>query len=195
MIEHQIAKSKADDGLSKQSFCFLLCRFFSHTVYSLFQKPWLVVGSKQFWVTGQKWQKPFGRFSEYENSMTHKNLFTMAWIEVEVRNWNSDCCDVLQRIMIHTEKQLNILTTIIDVVIFIGNKGLAYQILSWWHTPRGLHWDQWTADLLWYSSNRACYKFFIRQIWTTWNLISQDNCKMNSSVIVKITFKITFMMK
>lgn len=35
-----------------------------------------------------------------------------------------------KRIMIHTEKQLNILTTIIDV-IFLGNKGLAYQILSW----------------------------------------------------------------
>lgn len=88
------------------------------------------MGFKQFWVTEQKWQKLFGRFSEHENSMAHKTY--SLWHELRGRLEIGIQIAVMsyKRIMIHTEKQLNILTTIIDV-IFFDNKGLAYQILSW----------------------------------------------------------------
>ncbi|XP_013782385.1 uncharacterized protein LOC106466641 [Limulus polyphemus] len=89
------------------------------------------MASKQGWGTEQKWKKLFDRLPQHENSTAHKNCY-LAWRELERRLESDTGIDVMSHkvIMSETEKWRNILKRIIDVVIFLVQRGLAFCGLS-----------------------------------------------------------------
>ncbi|XP_013775756.1 uncharacterized protein LOC106460583 [Limulus polyphemus] len=89
------------------------------------------MASKQGWGTDQKWKNLFDRLLHDENSTTHKNCY-LAWHELERRLESDTGIDVMSHkvIMSETEKWRNILTRIIDVILFLGQIGLAFHGLS-----------------------------------------------------------------
>ncbi|XP_013778022.1 uncharacterized protein LOC106462625 [Limulus polyphemus] len=110
----------------KQSLYCLPSRLFSHTVGSQLQRS--IMASKQGWGTEQKWKKLFDRLPQHENSTAHKNCY-LAWRELERRLESDTGIDVMSHkvIMSETEKWRNILTRIIDVIFFLGQRGLAFR--------------------------------------------------------------------
>ncbi|XP_013781880.1 zinc finger MYM-type protein 5-like [Limulus polyphemus] len=112
----------------KQSLYCIPCRLFSHTVGSQLQRSQSIMASTKGWGTEQKWKKLFDRLPQHENSTAHKNCY-LAWRELEKRLESDTGSDVMSHkvIMSETEKWRNILTRIIDVIIFLDQGEIALR--------------------------------------------------------------------
>ena len=76
----------------------------------------------------QTWRKLFDRLPEQEYSTAHKKCY-LAWREVERRLEHPFGVDMLtnERVLSEGQKWKKILTRIIDVVVFLGERGLPFR--------------------------------------------------------------------
>ena len=106
-------------------FC-LPCRLFSNLVDQGSSQS--ILASANGWGTAQKWRKLFDRLPEHEHSTAHKKYY-LAWRETERRLGESSGVDMLNDkfILSEAQKWKKILARIIDVVIFLGERGLPFR--------------------------------------------------------------------
>ena len=106
-------------------FC-LPCRLFPSAVDQGSSQS--ILASANGWSTAQKWRKLFDRLPEHEHSTAHKKCY-LAWREVERRLEESSGVDMFtdERILSEAQKWKKILTRIIDVVVFLGERGLPFR--------------------------------------------------------------------
>ena len=105
-------------------YCFP-CRLFSHTIDQPTQSS---LASPGGWTAERKWKKLWERVPEHEKSDSHKKCY-FSWLELQRRLENDAGIDVIieGNILSEAEKWKKLLTRIIDVVIFLGGRGLAFR--------------------------------------------------------------------
>ena len=103
----------------KAIFCFP-CRLF---------KPGLnYFGRPQGWSGAQGWRKLYRRVPEHERSITHRKAY-LEWraLEARIKNDSGIDCQVRQEIASEITTWREILRRVIDVVLFLGERGLAFR--------------------------------------------------------------------
>ena len=107
-------------------FCFP-CRLFFHTVSNQSALQRSKLASPNGWTKEQKWRKLVTKIPQHEKSTTHRECY-MAWRELERRLSSGKGIEHLLESAINSEVQkwIEILKRIIDVVIFLGCRGLAF---------------------------------------------------------------------
>jgi len=75
-----------------------------------------------------KWRKLANRIPEHEKSNVHKDCY-LAWRDLERRLRSSTCVENLLEASFQSEtaKRFNLLKIIIDIVLFLGEQGLAFR--------------------------------------------------------------------
>ena len=103
-------------------FC-LPCRLFSYTVQHPSQS---TLASTSGWGTENKWRKLFHRLPEHEQSVAHKKCY-ISWRELERRiAADAGISDLLDKsILSEANKWKMLLTKILNVIVFLGERGLA----------------------------------------------------------------------
>eukprot|EP00112_Aurelia_sp_Birch-Aquarium-sp1_P011535 Seg2424.4 transcript_id=Seg2424.4/GoldUCD/mRNA.D3Y31 product="Zinc finger MYM-type protein 1" protein_id=Seg2424.4/GoldUCD/D3Y31 len=106
-------------------FC-LPCRLFPSAVDQASSQS--ILASANGWSKAQKWRKLFDRLLEHEHSTAHKKCY-LAWREMERRLEESSGVDMLTDagILSEAQKWKTILARIIDVVVFLGERGLPFR--------------------------------------------------------------------
>ncbi|CAL4160085.1 unnamed protein product, partial [Meganyctiphanes norvegica] len=87
--------------------------------------------SAEGWGVNVRWQKLYLRIPSHERGNPHKKCY-LAWRELERRLVSGTGVNVILESSIKSEalKWYNILMRIIDVVLFLGERGLAFQGVS-----------------------------------------------------------------
>lgn len=112
--------------IKKAIYCFP-CRLFWHTI----NNPTPVqssFASADGWGPEKKWKKLWDRIPEHEKSGAHKKCY-LSWRELQRRVENNAGIDVIieENILSEAAKWKRLLSRIIDVVIFLGQRGLAFR--------------------------------------------------------------------
>lgn len=110
---------------AKNAFFCLPCRLFSYTVQHPSQS---TLASASGWGTENKWRKLFDRLPEHEQSVAHKKCYT-SWRELERRlGADAGINNLLDRsILSEPNKWKMLLTRILNVIVFLGERGLAFR--------------------------------------------------------------------
>ena len=84
--------------------------------------------SSDGWGTEKKWKKLWDRIPDHEKSDAHKNCY-LLWRELQRRLENDTGINVIieENVSSEAEKWKKLLSRIIDVVIFLGQRGLAFR--------------------------------------------------------------------
>lgn len=85
-------------------------------------------GRPQGWSGAQGWRKLYRRVPEHERSITHRKAY-LEWraLEARVKNDSGIDCQVRQEIASEITTWREILRRVIDVVLFLGERGLAFR--------------------------------------------------------------------
>ena len=112
---------------TKQAIYCFPCRLFSHTINSPAHLQ-SSFASHDGWGTDKKWKKLWDRIPDHEKSDAHKNCY-LRWRELQRRLENDAGINVIIEESVSSEvaKWKKLLSRIIDVVIFLGQKGLAFR--------------------------------------------------------------------
>ena len=110
----------------KQALYCLPCRLFWHS--TSVSSSMSALASPGGWTAGTKWRKVSVRVQEHEKSKSHKECY-IAWKELERRLLSGKGVDSLLEASYQTEavKWCNLLKRILDVVLFLGERGLAFS--------------------------------------------------------------------
>ena len=110
----------------KEVLCCLLCWLFWHDMSTSSSRS--ALASPEGWTASVKWQKLSARVSEHERSNKYKECY-IAWREFERCLLSGKGVDSLLETINQTEaeKRCNVLKCIIDVVLFLGECGLAFS--------------------------------------------------------------------
>ena len=114
--------------VKKALYC-LPCRLFWHTnCVSSKLSARSALASPGGWPASSKWRKLCVRVREHEKSKNHKECY-IAWRELERRLLPGKGVDSLLEASFQTEavKWYNVLKRIIDVILFLGERGLAFS--------------------------------------------------------------------
>ena len=84
--------------------------------------------SRDGWGTEKKWKKLWDRIPDHEKSNAHKNCY-LLWRELQRRLENDTGINIIieENVSSEAEKWKKLLSRIIDVVIFLGQRGLAFR--------------------------------------------------------------------
>ena len=84
--------------------------------------------SRDGWGTEKKWKKLWDRIPDHEKSDAHKNCY-LLWRELQRRLENDTGINVIieENVSSEAEKWKKLLSRIIDVVIFLGQRGLEFR--------------------------------------------------------------------
>ena len=84
--------------------------------------------SRDGWGTEKKWKKLWDRIPDHAKSDAHKNCY-LLWRELQRRLENDAGINVIieENVSSEAEKWKKLLSRIIDVVIFLGQRGLAFR--------------------------------------------------------------------
>ena len=84
--------------------------------------------SRDGWGTEKKWKKLWDRIPDHEKSDAHKNCY-LLWRELQRHLENDTGINVIieENVSSEAEKWKKLLSRIIDVVIFLGQRGLAFR--------------------------------------------------------------------
>ena len=111
---------------TKQAIYCFPCRIFWHTIdYPAHMQS--SFSSHDGWGTEKKWKKLGDRIPDHEKSDAHKNCY-LRWRELQRCLENDAGINVIieENISSEAEKWKKLLSRIIDVVIFLGQRGLAF---------------------------------------------------------------------
>ena len=86
------------------------------------------LGRPEGWSQDQGWRKLYRRIPEHERSISHKKAY-LEWraLEVRIDNNSSVDCQISCEIVSQITKWREILKRIIDVVLFLGERSLAFR--------------------------------------------------------------------
>lgn len=109
----------------QQSFFCLPCRLFACKLKELSSS---ALSSSTGWGIEKKWKKLWDRVPEHERSNVHKKCF-IAWRELERRLQVNSSVNILLESEIQSEstKWKKLLERLIDVTLFLGERGLAFR--------------------------------------------------------------------
>ena len=112
---------------TKQAIYCFPCRIFWHTIDNPahMQSSFF---SRDGWGTEKKWKKLWDRIPDHEKSDAHKNCY-LLWRKLQRRLENDTGINVIieENVSSEAEKWKKLLSRIIDVVIFLGQRGLAFH--------------------------------------------------------------------
>ena len=111
----------------KSLYCFP-CRHFSKCVCCRLSASKSSLATVEGWQVSAKWQKLCNRVPEHEKSNGHRECY-LAWQELERRlSLQEGVKNLLESsIKVESEKWYNILKRIIDVILFLGERCLAFR--------------------------------------------------------------------
>jgi Domain of unknown function (DUF4371)/hAT family C-terminal dimerisation region len=109
----------------QQSFFCLPCRLFAGKLNELSSS---ALSSSTGWGIQKKWKKLWDRVPQHERSNVHKKCF-IAWRELERRMQVNSSVNMLMESEIQSEstKWKKLLERLIDVTLFLGERGLAFR--------------------------------------------------------------------
>lgn len=101
------------------------CRLFIHTVEHPTQSS---LASPSGWSIEKKWKKLYERIPEHERNASHKRCY-LAWRELQIVLESSIGIDASfeMNVLSEAQKWKKLFTRIIDVVIFLGERGLPFR--------------------------------------------------------------------
>ena len=112
---------------SLTSFFCLPCRLFSsNLIHSSTKIPKLA--RKSGYGVDSKWRKLYDKIPEHERSNTHKECY-LKWRELQIRLEKATSVDnqLIDQIRSDTQKWKQLLQRFIDVILFLGERGLAFR--------------------------------------------------------------------
>ncbi|XP_061449442.1 calsenilin isoform X4 [Rhineura floridana] len=112
----------------KQALYCFPCRLFWHkTVKTSTSASKSALVSAEGWDSNGKWRKLSYRIPKHEKGNSHRECY-LAWRELERRLLSETGVDIILEASMKTEavKWYNLLKHIIDVVLFLGERGLAF---------------------------------------------------------------------
>ena len=107
-------------------FCFP-CRIFSKGL----EVNSSALSSQEGWHSTAKWRKLYDRIPEHDRSNNHKHNY-MSWREYKLRLKSSRCIEDSLSAQIEAEesKWYKILQRLIDIILFLGERGLVFRSLT-----------------------------------------------------------------
>ena len=101
------------------------CRLFSHAIDHPTRSS---LASPSGWSTEMKWKKLWERRPDHEKRASHKKCY-VSWRELQKRPENNTGTDAIieENILSEAAKWKKLLTRIIDVVVFLGKRRLAFR--------------------------------------------------------------------
>ena len=113
----------------KQALYCLPCRLlWSSVSATTAASPKSALASPEGWPACKKWRKLFDRIPEHERSTGHRECY-LAWRELQRRISSGTNIENFLEASIEAEsvKWYNVLKRIIDVILFLGQRGLAFR--------------------------------------------------------------------
>ncbi len=110
---------------SKEALYCLPCRLFSHSIKKPTQS---TLATASGWDKNAKWKKLWARVPKHERSSPHRECY-LSWRELQTRLLMNTGVDVMveERVLSEIEQWKKLLSRIIDVTIFLGERGLAFR--------------------------------------------------------------------
>ena len=114
--------------LKQALYCFPCRLFWNDVCCNISTSSKSALASPDGWSAAGKWGKLYNRIPEHEKSNGHRGCY-LAWRELERRLSSDRGVDNLLEASIETEsvKWYNIMKRIIDVILFLGERGLAFR--------------------------------------------------------------------